>query len=162
MGPSHRQRLCEVGGTVAYTVRLDRFEIRVQSLEAGRRLITQVVKEVKEGAQAILAFGPYTSGKLIRGLETQIRYGPYMVTGRIGISGRRFPYAASVEGGARRHLIRPKNRTPQARLVFFWRKVGHVVFLSYVHHPGQTGKAYLRIPILVVGPKYHMRVFTYD
>lgn len=145
-----------------YTVRLDRFQIQVQGIEAGRRLITQVVKEVKEGAKAILAFGPYTEGRLMTGLETQIRYGPYTVTGRVGISGKRFPYAASVERGARRHLIRPRSSSHRARLVFFWRKVGHVVFLSYVHHPGQTGKAYLRIPILVVAPKYHMRVFTYD
>lgn len=148
--------------TPGYTVRLDRFQIRVQSIEAGRKLITQVMKEVKEGAEAILAFGPYTSGRLVRGVTTRITYGAYMVEGRVGISGKRFPYAASVEGGARRHKIPllPKPRGTSLR--FYWHKVGHIVYFRQVNHPGQTGKAYLRIPILVVGPKHNMRVFTYD
>jgi hypothetical protein len=145
-----------------YTVRVDRFEIRTQSIEAGRRLVTQVVREIKEGAEAILSFGPYTTGKLVTGLESTIRYGPYIVEGRVGISGRRFPYAASVEGGARRHKIPLVPKREGKWLVFFWRKVGHVVKLKQVNHPGQTGKAYLRIPLLVIAPRHNMRVFTYD
>jgi hypothetical protein len=121
-----------------------------------------VVREIKEGATAILSFGPYTQGNLVKGLETQIRYGPHIVEGKVGISGRRFPYAASVEGGARRHKIPLIPKGKGKWLVFFWRKVGHVVYLKQVNHPGQTGKAYLRIPLLVVAPKHNMRVFTYD
>jgi hypothetical protein len=121
-----------------------------------------VVREIKEGATAILSFGPYTTGKLATGLETQIRYGPYIVEGRVGISGRRFIYAASVEGGARKHKIPLVPKGKGKWLVFFWRKVGHVVKLKQVNHPGQTGKAYLRIPLLVVAPRHNMKVFTYD
>lgn len=148
--------------TPGYTVRLDRFEIRVQSIEAARRLITQVVKEVREGAEAILSFGPYTTGRLVRGVESRITYGPYAVEARVGISGKRFPYAASVETGAKRHKIPLLPKPYGTSLKFYWRKVGHIVHFQQVNHPGQTGKAYLRIPILVVAPKYNMRVFTYD
>jgi hypothetical protein len=145
-----------------YTVRLDRFEIRLQSIEAARRLVTQVVKEVREGAEAILAFGPYTTGRMARGVESRITYGAYSVEARVGVSGKRFPYAASVEGGAKRHHIPLLPKPKGTSLKFYWRKVGHIVYPRQVNHPGQTGKAYLRIPILVVAPKYNMRVFTYD
>lgn len=141
-----------------YTVRLHQFQIRVQSIEAGRRLITKVTDEVYDGAKAILAFGPYTTGHLTLGLRRQINYGPYIVTGTVGISGRHYPYAASVEGGAVRHTIRP--RSPGGYLHFYWRKIGKTVTLRSVNHPGQVGKAYLRIPLLVVGPKYNMIVYT--
>lgn len=145
-----------------YTVRLDHFQIRVQSIEAGRRLITKAVDEVFDGARDILSFGPYTTNRLVHGLERQIRYGPEMVTGRVGISGRRYPYAAAVEGGARPHKIPGIPKVPPAHLYFYWRKVGAYVRPLQVNHPGQTGKAYLRIPLLVVGPRHNMKVFIYD
>ena len=145
-----------------YTVRLHHFQIRVQSIEAGRRLITKAVDEVYDGARNILSFGPYTEQKLVRGLKRRISYSTYVVEGTVGISGREFPYAASVEGGARRHYIPLSPKIPPDRLYFYWRKVGRFVAPLQVNHPGQIGKAYLRIPLLVVGPKYNMKVFTYD
>lgn len=151
--------------TPGYTVRINQFQCRVQSLEAGRRLITTVVREIREGASAILAFGPYTSprgGNLARGLESRIEYGPFRVVGRVGISGRRYPYAASVEGGAKAHYIPLRPKGKGRWLKFYWRKVGKVVYFKQVHHPGQTGKAYLRIPLLVVAPRHNMIVITYD
>jgi hypothetical protein len=122
--------------------------------------VTRVVDEIEDGARNILAFGPYTHGNLVRGLQHQIQYGPYIVTARIGISGRRFPYAASVEKGATAHPIRP--RQVGGRLIFYWRKVSHVVSLKEVRHPGQTGKAYLRIPLLVVTRRYNFQLRNYD
>lgn len=164
MGSPDRERLPEAGAPVAtgYTVRLHNFQIRTQSIEAGRRLITKVVDEVEDGARNILAFGPYTHQNLVRGLRREIRYSAYMVEGRVGISGKRYPYAASVEGGARRHHIPLSPKIWPGHLYFYWRKVGRYVSFQQVDHPGQTGKAYLRIPLLVVGPKYNMKVFTYD
>lgn len=148
--------------TSGYTVRIDQFQLHVQSIEAGRRLITTVCREVKEGADAILSFGPYTRGNLRRGLETRISYGPEMVTGQVGISGRRFVYAAAVEKGARRHKIQEYPKPYGKWLVFYWRKAGGIVYFKQVNHPGQIGKAYLRIPLLVVAPAHHMKVFIYD
>jgi hypothetical protein len=146
---------------VAYRVRIHQFELRTQSIEAGRRLITRVTDEVEDGAYNILSFGPYTSGHLKRGLKRQIRYGPYTVTASVGISGLRYPYAASVEGGAKPHKIPLTAKIPPAHLYFYWRKVGAYVRPLQVNHPGQIGKAYLRIPLLVVGPKYNMKVVTH-
>ena len=143
-----------------YTVRIDRFQIRVQSIEAGRRLITQVVREVHGGAERILATGPYTHGRLIRGLEDRIQYGPYEVVGRVGISGRKYPYAASVEGGAKRHHIFP--HPPRRYLKFYWRKVGRTVWFRRVNHPGQKGKGYLRRPLALAAARHNMKVVIYD
>lgn len=145
-----------------YYVRIDQFQVRVQSIEAARGLITTVVREIKEGATAILAFGPYTKQKLVTGLESQIRYGPYIVTGQVGIPGRKFKYAASVEGGAQRHLIPLRPKGKGRWLKFYWRKVGRIVYFKQVKHPGQIGKAYLRIPLLVVAPRHHFKVYIYD
>lgn len=148
---------------ITYTVRINEFAVETQSLEAARRLITQVVREIMEGAANILAFGPYTTvARLATGLQYQIKYGPLQVEGRVGISGRRFPYAASVEKGARAHLIPLRPKGDRRWLKFYWRKVGHIVYAKQVRHPGQTGKAYLRIPLLVVAPRHNMRVIIYD
>jgi hypothetical protein len=144
------------------TVRLNHFQIQFQSTELARKFITGVVEEIKAGARDILAFGPYTTGKLMTGLESRITYGPYLIEGRVGIPGRRFKYAASVEGGAKRHRI-PLVPKPYGRwLVFYWRRIGKVVYAKQVNHPGQIGKAYLRIPLLVVAPRHNMKVFIYD
>lgn len=144
-----------------WTFRIDHFQARTTSLEAARKLATTVVREIREGATAILAFGPYTEGRLLTGLESQIRYGPFLITARVGIPGRKFKYAASVEGGAKRHYIPLKPKGHGKWLRFYWRRVGHVVWAKQVNHPGQTGKAYLRIPLLVVAPRHGMKVIIY-
>ena len=43
------------------------------------------------------------------------------------------PYADPIDGGARPHKIRAR-RAP--RLVFFWPKVGRMMYLKSVNHPG--------------------------
>lgn len=117
---------------------------------------------MREGAALILATGPYIEGKLVTGLESRITYGPEVVVGRVGISGRRFPYAASVEGGAQRHFIPLVPKGKGKWLVFYWRKVGRTVFFKQVNHPGQRGKGYLRKPLVLVADRYNMKVFLYD
>lgn len=143
-----------------YRVRINRFAANTVTIEAGRRLLTRVVDDIKDGARIILLHGPYTTGNLVLGLESQIRYGPFEANATVGIPGRRFPYAASVEGGARRHLIRPTGDKKWLR--FYWRRVGHVVYRKQVNHPGQSGKGYLRIPLVAVATRYGFRVITYD
>jgi hypothetical protein len=51
------------------------------------------------------------------------------------------PYALFVESGTRTHTIEPKN--PDGRLVFHWRKVGRVVRMRSVSHPGNRAYRYL-------------------
>lgn len=50
------------------------------------------------------------------------------------------PYAASVIAGARPHPIVP--RRPGGTLVFFWPKVGRVVYFKSVSHPGNKPNPY--------------------
>lgn len=38
--------------------------------------------------------------------------------------------------GTKRHVIRPRPSNTHGTLVFFWAKVGHVVYLKKVNHPG--------------------------
>lgn len=50
-------------------------------------------------------------------------------------------YASYVDEGTRPHEIRP--RRPGGLLVFYWPKVGKVVFLPKVNHPGYKGSQFL-------------------
>lgn len=145
-----------------FTVRIDHFEVRRVSLEAGTELIRTVTREIQEGAQAILSFGPYTTGRMARAVKTRVSYGPLIIEGRVGVDGIRFPYAASVEGGARRHRIPLVPKGKGKWLKFYWRRVGKIVYAKQVNHPGQTGKAFLRIPLLVVAPRHNFKVYIYD
>lgn len=51
-----------------------------------------------------------------------------------GLGGGRGGYALANELGARPHIIRP--RKPGGMLIFYWAKVGRVVHLLQVSHPG--------------------------
>lgn len=145
-----------------FYIRINRFQAERASFEAGRRLITEVVAEVRRDAVEILATGPYTTGRLATGIESRIRYTADLIIGRVGISGRRFIYAASVETGADRHYIPLSPKVPPRRLFFYWRKVGHFVSFQQVHHPGQKGKMYLRIPLARAAIRHNMRYIPYD
>jgi hypothetical protein len=112
--------------------------VRKQSNEAAVDFIRQVLREVRFQARLHVAFGPYTTGNLARSIEVD---GPHMeFAGATGSVGSRLSYAAAVEAGARPHVIRPVNGR---FLKFYWRKVGRVVYLEKVNHPGQRGKEYL-------------------
>jgi hypothetical protein len=144
---------------MAVRVRINRFEVYRESMADARKLVDDVLDEVKRAAFTILITGPYTTGELAMGLETEVQVEGKKITGRVGISGRRHPHAGAVEGGARPHIITP--RTKQW-LKFYWRKVGKTVYFRSVHHPGQEGKAYLRGPLVRAALRHGMRVITHD
>ena len=53
-------------------------------------------------------------------------------------------YAAAIDKGARPHIIRPRGgHYLNARLAFFWPKVGKWVFPRQVHHPGNKPYRFL-------------------
>lgn len=79
------------------------------------------------------------SGAMIAGMHYQKkRY----TTGIGFLAGSSAPYTLYVDQGARPHPILPKK--PGGRLVFFWPKVGHVVFLRSVKHPGNRAYQFLQ------------------
>lgn len=147
---------------MATQFRIDRGHAFVASHEAARRLVRRVNVEILEGAYIILSEGKYTTGKLRLGLKRREEDTPQGVRGRVGISKREFPYAASVEGGARRHPIPHEDNHTAKILKFYWRKVGHIVYFSEVDHPGQRGKAYLRRPLARAAARHNLVVVTYD
>jgi hypothetical protein len=158
-------------------VRMYRAIIRATTDKQAVELVTQVMYEVEFGARAKLLTGPYTTGILADSIR---RDGPHIAPGRVfGSVGSKLPYAASVHSGAKVHWIFPKGaqglvrfgsrKRPQLR--FFWRKVGHVVYLPHVpgsegkvghSHPGQPGKHYLTEPLRRSARIHGFRVIVYD
>lgn len=58
-----------------------------------------------------------------------------------GLCGTRVKYAMPIHEGARAHTIRPRN--PDGVLRFYWARVGYVVYLKRVNHPGVGGTPFL-------------------
>jgi len=137
-------------------VRINNLEANRHSVAAARELVDDVLRDARAIATNILSVGPYTSESLLTGLESEVVVEGNRISGKFGISGRRFIYAAAVERGAAPHIIRP--RPPRKKLRFYWRRVGRVVYPSLVHHPGQEGKRYLRSALLIAGTRHGMRV----
>lgn len=159
------------------TVRINHAQARVQSVEAGVRLVTQVLYEIEFEAKIMAAGGTYSTGNLADSIE---REGPTVRgTSIFGSVGSDLPYAASVHDGASIHSIFPKGtagifrfgsrQRPQLR--FYWRKVGRVVFLPHIpgsprtigrSHPGiKSGKKYLTEPLRNAARRHRMRVLTF-
>lgn len=120
-----------------------------------RKLVVKVMREVEAGAKKRALTGEYATGALARSIH---RDGPYvtpkLVWGRVGSNKH---YAQVAESGARPHPIPP--RRPGGMLKFYWRKVGHTVYLPYIRrHPGMKGKHYLEIPLREAAHRHNMRV----
>ena len=73
--------------------------------------------------------------------------------------GSRVNHAYLIQSGARPHMIFPRKR--YGKLVFYWKKVGRVVHLPYVHHPGFKRVNYLQRPLVEYATAARFRVITY-
>lgn len=137
---------------------------RRQSNEDAEKFVRQVLREIAFQAKLHVSFGPYTTGNLARSIRADP---PRVEFGRItGSVGSNLNYASAVEGGAglygpgrSKYPIRPRNAR---RLRFYWRKVGRVVSLPIVRHPGQRPKNYLLQAAQSVGRRYRMLVVTHE
>ena len=137
---------------------------RRESNKEAEDFIRQVLREIQFQARLHIVFGPYTTGRLASSLRTR---GPFMEFGRVtGSVGSDLPYAAAVEGGSGLHgprrskyVIRP-NRAKM--LKFYWRKVGRVVVLPKVNHPGQRGKDYLLKAAQSVSRRHNMLLIIHE
>lgn len=152
--------------------------IKVTSVEAGKRLVTQVMYEVAFEAHAICLQGEYATGRLAASIQ---QVGPIVtgdeIRGRVGSD---LPYASAQHDGAKVHPIFPKSARgvyrfgargrPQLR--FFWRKVGKRVLLPHIpgapsriglSHPGvRHAKKFLTEPLRNAARRHNMRVITGD
>lgn len=122
--------------------------VDAQARLIGRRKVKALLDDVLVTARARVLVGPYTTGALARSLKKRTNSVP---TGEEGFVYSDLPYSTIVEKGARRHLILPRGPW---RLRFFWRRVGHVVHLESVRHPGQKGKHYLQDALLLHAPRH--------
>jgi hypothetical protein len=137
-------------------IRLNSLNIRRISVGSATRLVTKVTREVEVLAR-IAARGPYSTGATASSITSRV----YVVGRTVHSEVRAHTwYADMVHGGTRPHVIRP--RRAGGKLVFYWRKVGHVVRFDYVSHPGMRPKRFLADPMERVGRRHRFVVFTYD
>lgn len=81
---------------------------------------------------------PKRTGRLAASIKIKKMSGPRGISFQVYST---VPYADFMERGTLPHVIYPKQ--PGGRLVFFWPKVGHTVFLKSVKHPGTKAYHYL-------------------
>ena len=103
------------------------------------RKVREFQRICEREAKANAHRGPYATGHLASTIRstTPISTGR-QTTGRV-IAGAW--YAKMVNGGAKRHTILPI--PPNTILRFYWRRVGHVVRLPLVRHPGFRGTKFM-------------------
>jgi len=127
---------------------------RNESMEDTMRLIRKAVREMQFIARLAVSHGPYTTGRLAQSIRSK---GPFIEGFLIRAQvGSELSYARIVNNGARPHLIFPI--PPRRYMKFYWRKVGRVVHLEKVRHPGQRGKGYLEEAARTIGRRYNLRV----
>ena len=135
---------------------IDRGQARITAGLFARRRVERAVNDIVLNAKIRAGQGPYATGRLARSITSFVANTPLGVQARVGSD---LVYAGAAEGGARKHVIRP--RTAKA-LYFYWRKVGQHVLLSKVNHPGMRGKHYLRESLIQAGRRHGFRVRIYE
>lgn len=116
----------------------------------GRQRVSRVTRETANLAKAR---APRDTGRLANSIGTSIRETPNKVRGLVGT---RVKYARIIHDGARAHKIRP--RRPGGMLKFYWPRVGKVVFLRSVNHPGVGATPFLTSSLLNVAPAQGFKV----
>lgn len=131
----------------------------------GTKVMRLVVAECRITARRNVLWGPYTRGRLAESIYGTSRR---TVNGFVGRVGSNLKYAASVEDGAERHIIRARalslggGRYLSGRMLhFFWVKRGYWVTTPMVRHPGQRGKHYIRDALLRTARRRGFRVVIF-
>jgi hypothetical protein len=140
-------------------VRLNKFDIRRLSVRHTQRVVDEVVHEIETMAK-VEALGPYATGATAASIHG--RTWAQGSTVRAEVTAGTW-YSRIAHGGAKPHPIPP--RAIDGTLVFFWRKVGHVVRFKRPHikmHPGYAGKHFLSGPARTVGRRHRFIVITYE
>jgi hypothetical protein len=126
--------------------------------QAAADFVREILRQIQFRARVRVSHGPYTTGRLAQSIE---RHGPTFDFDRVsGYVGSNLHYASIVEDGSglygphrSTYLIRPRGAH---KLRFYWRKVGRIVSLDMVNHPGQRGKNYLQEAAESVARRHRM------
>ena len=118
---------------------------------AEERHVEPLSQAIWRDARADAPVGP--TGLTRERINIDRRYKTTEVIHRVGSS---VSWAIYSERGTKPHKIYP--RTAGGRLVFYWAKVGRVVRLRSVNHPGQRAQLWLTTPLLLQGPRHGFKV----
>lgn len=135
----------------------------------GEAQIQLITEEVRLVAIRNLSNSRYSRGVLRLSMYGKVSSTPTGYEGRVGSN---LKYAASVEHGAARHIIRPRaisyggglyggGPLRGGHLHFFWIKRGYWVRTRSVRHPGQRGKHFIGNALLSVAKRRNFAVILH-
>lgn len=130
--------------------------VRVLANREARKSVRNTTAAINRAARRNAPGGTYSTGRLKNSINWSVRTAGWNVRGQ---SGSDLDYAIFPERGTRPHLILPR-RAPHLR--FYWRKVGHVVRMKSVNHPGQRAQNFLTDALIDVAPRYGYKVIIYS
>jgi hypothetical protein len=154
-------------------VTISYFRAHRESTEDTIIFIRKVLREIRLQARIAVSHGPYTTGRLAASIKDK---GPFVDAERIhGSVGTDLSYSRVVERGSglygpthSKYTIRPRPSQglgdPRGRrfMKFYWRRVGRVVYLEKVRHPGQRGKHFLLNAARIAARRYNMLFISHE
>jgi hypothetical protein len=118
-----------------------------------QRTLVLINRQARDNAPG----GPYSTGNLKRSIRWRITIN---IRGRVaGESGSELDHAIFAERGTQPHEILPRGAY---NLRFYWRRVGRVVSLPRVSHPGMDAQNFMTRALLSVAPRRGYRVVIYS
>ena len=133
-------------------VDLDMKEVQKAAMGPAVQLVSRACRRVEAEAKRTVRVD---TGRLRASLGTKMRVWVWQVRGTVG---SRVRYSLVEHNGAKRHMIFPRRKNA---LRFHWKKMGRVVILGSVNHPGTKGSFYLTTPMVRNLPKMGFRVQRY-
>lgn len=130
--------------------------VRSFATTQARKDVRSVTAAINRRARSNAPGGPYSTGRLKASINWSMRTSGWVVR---GLSGSDLIYAYSVHEGQPARTIVPRRAR---RLRFFWRRVGRVVSMARVSHPGTAPQPYMVQALLTVAPTYGYKVVIYD
>jgi hypothetical protein len=128
---------------------LDREQVRLAAMGPALKLVSRACRIVLTDAKRTVRVD---TGRLRASLNSKITVRLYTINGRIG---SRVKYSLVEHNGAKKHVIRAVRGQ---YMKFYWKKVGKVVWLRRVNHPGTRGSFYLTTPMIKLLPPRGFRV----
>lgn len=130
-------------------IELDKEEVRQAAMVPATRLVSRACRRIEAGAKREVRVD---TGRLRASINRKVVPKQYTVRGTVG---SRVKYGLVEHDGAKRHHILPvKGRY----LKFYWKKVGRVVWLRRVDHPGTKGSFFLTKPLVQFAPPMGFKV----